>query len=97
MTIKVEGISVEWDASKNATNIRKHHIDFADAALVFSDANRVELYDVTHSNSEDRYIAIGMVNDVLFVVYTERGKSIRIISARRATPSEKEYYYEQNR
>jgi len=38
---------------------------------------------------EDRYIAIGMVGDLLFVVFTERGENIRLISARLATEKEK--------
>lgn len=54
------------------------------------------MYDFEHSDNEDRYIAIGMVNDVLFVVFTERSDSIRIISARLATNIERRIYYDQN-
>ena len=42
------------------------------------------------------YIAIGMVGDLLFVVFTERGENIRLISARLATESERRLYYDQN-
>ena len=45
---------------------------------------------------EDRYIAIGMVGDLLFVVFTERWENIRLISARLATESERRLYYDQN-
>ena len=45
---------------------------------------------------EDRYIAIGCVGDVLFVVFTERKDNIRLISARLATESERRLYYDQN-
>ena len=45
---------------------------------------------------EDRYIAIGMVGDLLLVVFTERGENIRLISARLATESERRLYYDQN-
>ena len=45
---------------------------------------------------EDRYIAIGMVGDLLFVVFTERGENIRLISARLATEKERRLYYDQN-
>lgn len=45
---------------------------------------------------EDRYIAIGMVGDLLFVVFTERGENIRLISARLATESERRLYSDQN-
>ncbi|MBQ7040475.1 BrnT family toxin [Candidatus Saccharibacteria bacterium] len=96
MKIKVDGLSIEWDAQKNSLNIKKHHINFKDAALIFFDENRVEIYDSLHSDTEDRYITIGMVDEILFVVYTERLDSLRIISARIATPSEKEIYYGKN-
>ena len=67
-------------------------VHFRDAAFVFLDNNRVE----KHSEEEDRYIVIGKVDDILFVVYTERIGSVRIISARKATPSERELYYGKN-
>lgn len=54
------------------------------------------MYDFEHSIDEDRYIAIGMVGNLLFVVFTERGQNIRLISARLATESERRLYYEQN-
>ena len=53
-----------------------------------------EMYDFEHSNAEERYIAIGKVGDVLFVVFTERGEKIRIISARKATAKERKMYYD---
>ena len=86
-------ISVEWDASKNQANIQKHRISFATAALVFADNDRIEYYDAVHSIDEDRYIVIGMVKNVLFVVYTMRGDMVRIISARLATKTERKIYY----
>ncbi|MBO4373983.1 MAG: BrnT family toxin [Lachnospiraceae bacterium] len=46
-----------------------------------------------HSDEEDRYYTIGKVGDVLFVVYTDRGNTIRLISARFATKKEEELYY----
>ena len=56
----------------------------------------IEMYDFEHSNEEDRYIAIGKVNDVLFVVFTERKTNIRLISARLATQVERRIYYNQD-
>ncbi len=50
--------------------------------------------DFEHSTDEDRYIAIGMVGDVLFAVFTERSERIRIISARLATEAERRLYYD---
>lgn len=72
----------------------KHGVSFQTAALVFYDENRIEMYDSEHSLEEDRYITIGMVEDVLFVVYTERKDRLRIISARLANKKERSMYYE---
>jgi uncharacterized DUF497 family protein len=86
----------EWDDEKEQTNITKHGIDFSTAALVFGDVNRIEKYDNIHSTDEDRYITIGKINGVavvVMVVYTERDKATRIISARLATTRETEAYY----
>ena len=83
----------EWDEEKNLLNIEKHHIDFDTAKKIFNDVNRIEIYDIQHSIDEDRYNTIGLVDDVLFVVYTERHESIRLISARLATEKERRIYY----
>ena len=53
----------------NKINFAKHGIDFETAMLVFNDLQRIEIYDMEHSKEEDRYNTIGMVNDVIFVVY----------------------------
>lgn len=97
MKTQIEGITVEWDDEKDRINRRKHGISFSAAALVFGDENYLELYDEEHSVDEDRYIAIGMVNDVLFVVHTIRNETIRLISARLATKVERSFYYDSQR
>ena len=84
----------EWDDEKAAINLKKHGVSFQTAALVFYDENRIEMYDSEHSLEEDRYNTIGMVEDVLFVVYTERKERLRIISARLANKKERSMYYE---
>lgn len=87
----------EWDIQKEQKNIAKHGLDFLTAILVFGDENRLEFYDVEHSDTEDRYITIGAIDGVVtivYVAYTERNQAIRIISARGATRREKEVYYE---
>ncbi len=71
-------------------------VSFETAAYVFDDPYYIEMYDFEHSADEDRYIAIGKVGDVLFVVFTERKETIRLISARLATNAERELYYDQN-
>ena len=63
---------------------------------MFDDPYYIEMFDFEHSVDEDRYIAIGKVGGVLFVVFTERKETIRFISARLATNAEKELYYDQN-
>ncbi|MBR3900856.1 MAG: BrnT family toxin [Ruminococcus sp.] len=87
----------EWDDEKNQINIKKHGIDFETAARVFADENRLELFDELYSDFEDRYITIGMINNVAYivmVVYTERDNAIRLISARKATNQERRMYYD---
>ena len=84
----------EWDSEKERLNIENHGIDFETAMLVFNDDDRIEIYDVEHSIDEDRYNTIGMVSDVLFVVYTERKDRIRLISARLANKKERSIYYD---
>lgn len=84
---------VEWDDNKNRINIRKHGISFETAALVFADEERIEYYDKLHSQDEDRFIVLGCVQGILYVVYTMRGEAARLISARMATPTERRIYY----
>lgn len=85
----------EWDDEKAAINLKKHGVAFEDAIYVFQDDNRIELYDTEHSSdNEDRYIAIGKVGTILFVVFTERKDITRIISARKANARERSYYYD---
>jgi hypothetical protein len=87
-------LKFEWDDEKEKINIKKHNINFTVAKKIFNDANRIEIYDKKHSIYEDRYNTIGIVEDVLFVVYTERKDRIRIISARLATERERRIYYD---
>ncbi len=89
----ISEILVEWDDNKNRLNIRKHGISFETAALVFADEERIEYFDSLHSETEERYVVIGCVEGVLFVVYTMRGDAARIISARMATAVERRVYY----
>ena len=85
----------EWDDDKNIANKKKHDgIGFETAVRVFLDNKRIEKYDEKHSTlTEERWNVIGLVLDVLFVVYTERKDTVRIISARKATKEEEKEYY----
>ena len=87
-------LEFEWDEEKERINIAKHGIDFETASHVFLDSNRLEYYDEAHSSrGEARNITIGYVEEILTVVYTERKKALRIISARAATKKERMMYY----
>lgn len=94
MIREVSGLTVEWDVDKNEINKKKHGVSFEAAALVFADEHYLELYDDEHSVDEDRYIAIGLVEDILFVVHTMRNENVRMISARLATKQERSFYYD---
>lgn len=89
-------LQFEWDASKSKANLRKHEISFEEAASVFLDPFSVTMADPDHSLGEDRYVDIGYSDRgrLLVVVYTDRGTAIRVISCRKATPQEREYYGE---
>lgn len=66
----------EWDAKKAATNFRKHHVSFEDAARVFLDPNRIETFDGQDAYGEDRWKTVGLVEPALLAVaYTIRGNA----------------------
>jgi len=80
----------EWDERKAATNLAKHGISFDEGKTVFDDPFYVDFYDPDHFHGEHRYIIFGMSqrHRLLVVSYTERGDTIRLISARLATRRE---------
>lgn len=88
----------EWDASKAATNLRKHGVSFDEAATVFADPDALDGPDLAHSAQEARSLRVGrsLTGRVLMVAYTLRrsgnGETIRIISARRASRKERTAY-----
>lgn len=84
----------EWDPRKAATNVRKHGIQFADAVSVLEDERAITLRDDVQG--EERWVTIGMdtLARVVTVVYAWRGNSVRMISARPATPNENRQYLE---
>jgi len=87
-------IIFEWDPQKNRSNIEKHGVSFEEASTVFQDTLSLTIDDPLHSIDEERLILIGMSqkNRILVVVHAERGDNIRIISARKTTIKEREYY-----
>ena len=89
-------MNFEWDETKNHSNFQKHGIWFEEAQTIWADAHSVEFFDPEHSEDEDRYIRVGASSKsrVLLVVFCERDNEtqIRVISARKATPKEREKY-----
>jgi uncharacterized DUF497 family protein len=89
-------IRFDWDRNKNKVNERKHGISFKEAHTVFYDERAIEFHDPDHSRDEDRFLMLGTSSRlrVLLVSYCFRtgGSEIRIISARKATKKEAEYY-----
>jgi uncharacterized DUF497 family protein len=85
-------VNFEWDCQKAASNIKKHGIAFAEAAMVFYDESAITIQDA--ALGEERFITLGMdsLARVVVVVYTWRGDCVRIISARKATPGERREY-----
>lgn len=85
-----------WSPAKAATNKRKHRVSFGEAQTVFYDDEALLLDDPDHSETEDRFILLGLSASlrVLLVVhsYEDRDETIRIISARKATPTERSVY-----
>jgi len=91
----MDGEEFEWDERKAAINLRRHKLIFLLARSVFNDAFAVIEQELSEDYGEERFVAIGMADDVLMtVVYTERGERIRIISARKANSHEQRKYYQ---
>lgn len=94
-------IDFEWDEKKNEINQKKHGVSFEEAKSCFEDEHARVFFDVEHSKDEDRSILIGLSSELrtLIVVYTERINGDddlivnRIISARKATKKEFQYYW----
>lgn len=87
-----------WDDAKAAENEAKHGVTFEMARDVFRDPFAPEWLDASKNYGEDRFVTIGMVEGrLLTVVFTLRGETIRIISARRAEPYERRRYHEENK
>ena len=85
-----------WDRRKAAANLKKHGVDFHEAATVFYDPLSTTFPDEDHSESEHRFLTIGesVRGRVLVVAHTEEEETIRIISARPVTSQERKFYEE---
>ena len=90
------GLTFEWDEQKAASNVVKHGVSFEEAAAAFGDPLSLTIADPDHSEHEERFVLLGMSisNRLVVVTHTEQEDTIRIISARLATPAERRNYEE---
>ena len=89
-------MKIEWDPKKAKSNLKKHGVSFEEAATALSDPMAATGTDPDHSLTEDRYVTFGVSEKGRLVVisHTEKDETIRIISARRASKGEREFYEE---
>ncbi len=83
-----------WDRAKQQLNLRKHRLDFADAAMVFAGPT-FTFVDDRFDYNEDRYVSLGLLrNMVVVIAHSEQMDIIRVISMRKATKHEERIYFE---
>ena len=87
-------LNFEWDPTKAARNLQKHGVSFQEAETVFGDPLGRITNDPRHSIDEDRFVLLGQSAKprMLAVMFADRGETIRLISAREATPRERRDY-----
>lgn len=92
-------LSFEWDGPKAAANRAKHKVTFEEASTVFGDPLGRITDDPRHSEGEERLVLLGQSEKrrLLVVMFTERGETIHLISARKATRRERREYEESER
>jgi uncharacterized DUF497 family protein len=97
----VSDLHFEWDPAKARENLRKHGVSFDEARTVFADDQAILLDDPDHSADEDRFALLGLSAPLRVLVvahcYREGDTVIRVISARKATRSERAQYDAQSR
>lgn len=81
----------EWDADKATANLEKHGLSFEEASTAFGDPLSRTVRDPLYSDEEDRFVIVGMTGAgrLVVVVHTDRGESVRLITARIATSAER--------
>ena len=84
---------VTWDPAKARSNLAKHGVDFADAAVALEDENALTILDDDQSEVRFKTLARSPESSILFIVHAEQDEvTIRIVSARRADRSEERQY-----
>lgn len=84
----------EWDEANLHKNWLKHKVAHFECEEIFFNEPLIAAHDISHSEHEDRYYALGKTNNgrLLFVVFTIRNKKIRVISARDMSIKERSWY-----
>jgi uncharacterized DUF497 family protein len=87
-------MNFEWDREKAALNAEKHGVSFEEAATAFGDRLSLTIADPDHSEGEQRFLLVGesYQGRLVVVAHTDRGDSVRLISARLATRRERRAY-----
>jgi uncharacterized DUF497 family protein len=90
------GLTFEWDEDKAEQNLKLHSVSFEEAGTVFGDPLSCTISAPLHSQEEDGFVIIGESHErrLIVVVFTDRGETIRIITARYATRRERKNYEE---
>jgi hypothetical protein len=95
----MEALKFDWDKSKAVLNKKKHGVSFEEAVTIFYDDDALEFHDPDRSESEDRFIMVGLSFKTKILVVShclrQSGSLIRIISARKATKQESQRYWEE--
>lgn len=94
----MSNIEFVWDARKAAENLAKHGVSFEEAQSVFYDEHARHMADPEHSNTEDRFILLGMSTRLRLLVvchcFRQSDSVVRLISARKSTARERALYEE---
>ncbi len=95
--VRMSDLRFVWDKRKNLTNQRKHGVSFEEARSAFLDENAKVYFDPDHSDTEDRFILLGISLQLRVLVvchcYREGDSLVRIISARKADKRELDDYW----
>ncbi len=93
----MDALKFTWDPTKAKSNLEKHGVSFEEARSVFFDEYAIEFFDDTNSEEENRFLLLGLSAFARLLLvshcFREEENVIRIISARKATKTESEFYW----
>lgn len=87
-------LDFDWDIGNVTKNYFKHFVSANEVGFAFADPKKIVIIDTLHSGFEDRFILIGNtgIGRLLFIVFTLRGRKVRVISARDSNKKERKLY-----